>query len=89
MAPLKVSFFVGEATHGKIKTCDNLQKKGEILVNRCYMCKGDLEYVDLLLHCQFAGALLEFAFCCLDICWDSHHSIAIIFWLGKATLVGK
>jgi len=28
LAPIKVSFFVREASHGKILTCDNLQKKG-------------------------------------------------------------
>ena len=39
LAPVKVSFFVWEATHGNILTCHNLQKWGKVLVNRCFMCK--------------------------------------------------
>lgn len=35
LAPLKVSFFVWEASHGSILTCDNLQRRGKILVNMC------------------------------------------------------
>ena len=46
LAPSKASFFVWEALRGKILACDNLQKRRKILVNRCYMCKGDLESVD-------------------------------------------
>jgi len=42
LAPLRLSVFVWEASHGSILTCDNLQKKGIVLVNRCSMCKEDL-----------------------------------------------
>ena len=58
LAPVKVSFFVWEASHGKILTCDNLQQKGIILVNRCFMCKGDSESTHhLLLHYKLASSL--------------------------------
>jgi len=52
LALLKVSVFVWEASDGSILTCDNLQRKGIILVNRCSMCNEDLKSLDhLLLHC--------------------------------------
>ena len=80
MAPSKVSFFVWEAIHGKILTCDNLQKKGNILVDRCFMCKGDSKSTDhLLLHCQFTVAVSL-----LGISWVASDSIKnhLLAWEG-------
>ena len=55
-APLKVSSFVWEACQGKILTFDNLQKRGKILVYRCFIRKNGLETTDhLLLHCPIVG----------------------------------
>jgi len=42
LTPVKVSFFVWEASHGKILTIDNLYKKGTTLVNKCSCVKGTL-----------------------------------------------
>ena len=39
LTPFKVSFLVWEISHGKIFTCDSLQKWRKILVKRCYMYK--------------------------------------------------
>ena len=61
-------FLVWEATHGNMLTCNNLRKRGNIMVNRCFMCKGDFEFMDhLLLRCQFARALCELAYICSGI----------------------
>lgn len=42
-APPRISFFAWEAPKGRILTIDNLTKRGVIMVNRCYLCKSNLE----------------------------------------------
>ena len=54
----KVSFFGWEATWGKALTLDQIQKRGWLLVNRCYLGQMHGESIDhILLHCANARTL--------------------------------
>ncbi|WKA09120.1 hypothetical protein VitviT2T_026797 [Vitis vinifera] len=49
----KLSFFVWEASWGRVLTLDRLQKRGWALTNRCFLCQTCGESIDhLLLHCE-------------------------------------
>ena len=76
LAPIKVSFFVWQASYGKILTCDNLQKKGFTLVNSCFICKEDSESTShLLLHCKVARVLWDLTISCVGVSWVAFNSI--------------
>jgi len=54
-APLKATFFTWSAALSKILTMNNFRKRQVIVVDRCYMCKGNGESVDHIpLHCDVA-----------------------------------
>ena len=47
----KISFFIWEAIWGEILTCDQLQRRGCTLANRCHLCHEEEETANhLLLH---------------------------------------
>ena len=74
--PKRVSFFLWTTVNDGILTINNLIKKGQSLVNRCYLCCGDGESVDhLLLHCKFSHALWCEVFTVFGIQWVMPRSV--------------
>jgi hypothetical protein len=68
--PRRISFFLWTTARDKILTCDNLIKRGHVLVAWCCMCKKGWETVDhLLIHCEVAAALWGFIFQRFGIQW--------------------
>jgi hypothetical protein len=66
----RVSFFVWIAAWGKILTCDNLMRRGYVMVGWCCMCKGSGESVDhLWLHCGVAWEVWNFIFRSFGVSW--------------------
>jgi hypothetical protein len=79
-APRRVSFFMWSAAWGRILTCDNLTRRGYIMVGWCCMCCNDGETgIHLLIHCTlpfdygiwFCGRLV-FLGCFLTILLTSY-----------------
>ena len=68
--PSKVSFFTWEACWEKVLTLDQLQRKGWILVNRCALCKVELETIDhILLHYVKTRLLWQLVFFIFGVQW--------------------
>ncbi|CAN1751438.1 hypothetical protein LINPERHAP1_LOCUS4326, partial [Linum perenne] len=55
VVPSKITCLCWKIFYGKLATCDNLQRKGLTLVNRCVLCNSNLETVNhLFLGCEYA-----------------------------------
>lgn len=69
-SPAKVAVFGWIVTWGVCLTQENLQRRGFLLANRCYLCEEDQESVEhLFLHCRISRQ-----------CWDLFLSICGISW---------
>uniref|UniRef100_A0A2N9F1I0 Reverse transcriptase domain-containing protein n=1 Tax=Fagus sylvatica TaxID=28930 RepID=A0A2N9F1I0_FAGSY len=69
-APRRVMFFVWTAVWGCILTCDNLMRRGFVMADWCCMCKSSGESVNhLLLHCNVAMEMWNFALCTFGVSW--------------------
>ena len=61
--PSKVNFFAWEAIWGKVLTLDQLQKRGWSLINRCFFCKEEEEFINhIFLHCFLVKFLWQLVF---------------------------
>ena len=74
--PSKVSFFVWEASLGKIFTIDQLQRREWSMVNRCFLCKEEEESTDHI--------LLYYAK--VSVPWKLLFSLFAIQWVQAATV---
>ena len=87
--PKRVSFFLWIVANDGILTIDNFVKRGQSLVNRCYLYCCDGESVDrLLLHSKFSYTLWYEAFAVFEIQWIMPRSVGFFFfiwrnWFGK------
>jgi hypothetical protein len=78
--PPRVACFAWTTAKGKIPTIDNLRRRGMIVVNRCWLCESDREFVDhLLLHCEVANALWNVIFSWFGLCWVMPGSVRELF----------
>lgn len=69
-APQRVAFFVWTVAWGRICTCDNLMKRGNVMAGWCCMIRGDVETVNyLFLHCGVARELWNFVFRSFGVVW--------------------
>jgi mannosylglycoprotein endo-beta-mannosidase len=79
--PLKVSFFVWEATHGKILTSDNLRRKDIYIADWCYLCRDNGESVDhVLLHCPFSRGIWNHVLGITNFQWVMPEKVSGVLW---------
>ena len=88
-APRGVSFFVWTVAWGRILTCENLMRRGYVMVGCCCMCKSCGESVDhLLLHCDVVQQLWNFFLRSFGVSWVLPATVSkLLFcwhnWWGK------
>lgn len=81
----RAAFFVWTASHGKILTMDNLQKRCNCIVEWCCMCKASGESPKhLLLHCGVAQSLWSLVFCLFGVVWVMPEQVVDFManWMG-------
>ena len=83
----KVSFFGWEATWGKTLTLDQIQKRGWLLGNRCYLCQMHEESINyILLHCAKTRTLWELFSLFLGCSGCCLCQLGQLFWVGMGPL---
>lgn len=83
-APPKITFFAWEASRNAILTFDTLRKRGQVLVNGCYMCKGHVEMCNhLLLFCLAVLHIWSMVYWLLGVSWVMAGSIREEIWAWK------
>uniref|UniRef100_A0A2N9JAS3 DUF668 domain-containing protein n=1 Tax=Fagus sylvatica TaxID=28930 RepID=A0A2N9JAS3_FAGSY len=88
-APRRVVFFLWSVAWGRILTCDNLMRRGHVMVGWCCLCRAAGESVDhLLLHCEVARVLWHCVFRAFGVAWVLPNQIPALLigwwnWFGK------
>ena len=88
-APRRISFFVWTAAWGRILTCENLMRRGFVMVGWCCMCKRSGESVNhLLLHCKVVQEVWNFTLCSFGVSWVFPETVSELLsgwhnWWGK------
>ena len=74
--PRRIAFFVWTAAWGNILTCDNLRRRGVVMVGWCCLCRGNDETVaHLLLHCPMAREVWSYIFRLFGVDWVMSGSV--------------
>ena len=72
----KISFFAWEGMWGKALTLDMVQKRGQALANRCFMCLEKEETIDhFLLYCSKTRVLWDLLFTLFGVSWVLSSSV--------------
>lgn len=75
-APSRISFFAWEAIKNRILTNDNLMKRGNSLVNRCFLCKCTTESSNhILLRCPYTYHLWSLVYSLSGVHWVMADSV--------------
>jgi hypothetical protein len=74
------AFFAWSAALGNILIVDNLWERHDVIVDRCYLCKRNMESVDhLLLHWDVASVLCNSLFTQFDLSWVMPRRVVNLF----------
>lgn len=85
-APIKVACFGWIVIRESCLTQDNLQRRGFILSNRCYLCENGLESVNhLFIHCIIAKQCWELSLSRCGVTWIMPSDIRslLVSWQGQ------
>jgi hypothetical protein len=86
---LRMAFFAWLAALGKIFTMDSLWKWRVIVVDRCYMCKRNWEFVDhLFLYFEVSCAIWNVFFSQFGLSWVIPRRVVNLYacwWIAGST----
>ena len=86
----KIIFFSWEASWGKVLTLDQIQKRGWVLANRCFLCQAHEESINhLLLHCEKTREVEKLFFTLFGVFWVFPSSVRETFLGWNGAWVGK
>ena len=81
--PFRVKVFVWLVVHGKVNTCDQIQRQNSHMVlspSWCILCRKDDESIDhLFIHCEIANKLWNQLFFEEDFSWVVQDKCSALF----------